>query len=56
MLCLMCERAEPGEQNARHSPDETGGEAAMETVMGPDSKEERIERMVALYQLPLLRL
>ena len=28
----------------------------METVMGPDSKEERIERMVALYQLPLLRL
>ena len=28
----------------------------METVKGPDSKEERIERMVALYQLPLLRL
>ena len=28
----------------------------METVMGPDSKEKRIERMVALYQLPLLRL
>ena len=28
----------------------------MDTVMGPDSKEERIERMVALYQLPLLRL
>ena len=33
-----------------------GGEAAVETVMGPDSKEKRIERMVALYQLPLLRL
>ena len=28
----------------------------METVKGPDSKEARIERMVALYQLPLLRL
>ena len=28
----------------------------METVNGPDSKEERIERMVSLYQLPLLRL
>ena len=28
----------------------------METVKGPDSKEERIERMVALYQLPLPRL
>lgn len=28
----------------------------METVKGPDSKEERIERMVNLYQLPLLRL
>ena len=28
----------------------------METVKGPDSKEERIERMVTLYQLPLLRL
>ena len=28
----------------------------METVKGPDSKEERIERMVALYQPPLLRL
>ena len=28
----------------------------METVKGPDSKEERIERMVSLYQLPLLRL
>ena len=28
----------------------------METVKGPDSKEERMERMVALYQLPLLRL
>ena len=28
----------------------------METVKGSDSKEERIERMVALYQLPLLRL
>ena len=28
----------------------------METVKGPDSREERIERMVALYQLPLLRL
>ena len=28
----------------------------METVKDPDRKEERIERMVALYQLPLLRL
>lgn len=28
----------------------------METVKGPDSKEARIERMVNLYQLPLLRL
>ena len=28
----------------------------METVKGPDSKETRIERMVNLYQLPLLRL
>ena len=28
----------------------------METVKGPDSKETRIERMVTLYQLPLLRL
>ena len=28
----------------------------METVKGPDSKEERMARMVALYQLPLLRL
>ncbi len=28
----------------------------METVKGPDRKEERIERMVNLYQLPLLRL
>ena len=28
----------------------------METVKGPDSKEERIERMVSLYQLSLLRL
>ena len=28
----------------------------METVKGPDSKEERIEHMVTLYQLPLLRL
>ena len=33
-----------------------GGEAAVETVKGPDSKEERMARMVALYQLPLLRL
>lgn len=33
-----------------------GGEAAVETVKGPDSKETRIERMVNLYQLPLLRL
>ncbi len=33
-----------------------GGEAAVETVKGPDSKETRIERMVTLYQLPLLRL
>lgn len=28
----------------------------METVKGPDNKEARIERMVNLYQLPLLRL
>ncbi|MBQ8094578.1 MAG: sigma-70 family RNA polymerase sigma factor [Clostridia bacterium] len=28
----------------------------MNTVKGPDSKEERIERMVLQYQLPLLRL
>ena len=28
----------------------------METVKGPDSKEERMEHMVTLYQLPLLRL
>ena len=28
----------------------------MEAVKGPDSKEARIERMVNLYQLPLLRL
>ena len=28
----------------------------MEPVKGPDSKEERIERMVILYQLPLLHL
>ena len=28
----------------------------METVKGPDSKETKIERMVTLYQLPLLRL
>ncbi|MBQ8161692.1 MAG: sigma-70 family RNA polymerase sigma factor [Clostridia bacterium] len=28
----------------------------METVKGPDSKEERIEHMVLRYQLPLLRL
>ena len=28
----------------------------METVKGPDSRDERIESMVALYQLPLLRL
>ena len=28
----------------------------METVKGPDSYEERIERMVNQYQLPLLRL
>ena len=28
----------------------------METVKGPDRKEERIERMVSQYQLPLLRL
>ena len=28
----------------------------MDTVKGPDKKEERIERMVNLYQLPLLRL
>ena len=28
----------------------------MNTVKGPDSKEERIEHMVTLYQLPLLRM
>ena len=28
----------------------------METVKGPDRKDERIERMVVLYQLPLLKL
>ena len=28
----------------------------METVKGPDSKEARIEHMVTLYQLPLLRM
>lgn len=28
----------------------------METVKGPDSKEQKIEHMVTLYQLPLLRL
>ena len=28
----------------------------METVKGPDRKDERIERMVNLYQLSLLRL
>ncbi|MBO4836805.1 MAG: sigma-70 family RNA polymerase sigma factor [Clostridia bacterium] len=28
----------------------------MDTVKGPDSKEKRIEHMVTLYQLPLLRL
>ena len=28
----------------------------METVKGPDSLEETLERMVDLYQLPLLRL
>lgn len=28
----------------------------MATVKGPDSAEERLERMVSLYQLPLLRL
>ncbi|MEI3406491.1 MAG: sigma-70 family RNA polymerase sigma factor [Christensenellales bacterium] len=28
----------------------------METVTGPDSKEKRIEHMISLYQLPLLRL
>ncbi len=28
----------------------------METVTGPDRREQRIERMVTLYQLPLLRL
>ena len=33
-----------------------GGEAAVETVKGPDSKEKRIEHMISLYQLPLLRL
>ena len=33
-----------------------GGEVAMKTVKGPDSSEETLERMVGLYQLPLLRL
>ena len=33
-----------------------GGEVAVETVKGPDSKEKRIEHMISLYQLPLLRL
>ena len=33
-----------------------GGEVAMETVKGPDSPEKKLERMVDLYQLPLLRL
>ena len=28
----------------------------METVKGPDSPEKKLERMVELYQLPLLRL
>ena len=28
----------------------------METVKGPDSLEKELERMVSLYQLPLLRL
>ena len=28
----------------------------METVKGPDSPEKKLERMVDLYQLPLLRL
>ena len=28
----------------------------MDTVRGPDSKEKRIEHMVTLYQLPILRL
>ena len=38
------------------SSNEWGGESAMETVKGPDSKEERIEHMVLQYQLPLLKL
>lgn len=33
-----------------------GGEADVETVKGPDSKEKRIEQLISLYQLPLLRL
>ena len=33
-----------------------GGEVDVETVMGPDSKEQKIEHMVNLYQLPLRRL
>ena len=33
-----------------------GGEVAVETVKDPDSKEQKIEHMVTLYQLPLLRL
>ena len=33
-----------------------GDEAAVEAVKGPDSLEERVERMVSLYQRPLLRL
>lgn len=33
-----------------------GGDVTVDTVKGPDSKEQRIEHMVTLYQLPLLRL
>ena len=33
-----------------------GDEAAVEPVMGPDRKDERITQMIGLYQLPLLHL
>ena len=33
-----------------------GGEETMDAVTGPDRIEERLEQMVVLYQLPLLRL
>ena len=33
-----------------------GGDVTVDAVRGPDSKEKRIENMVTLYQLPILRL